>query len=59
MSRKNDYGDKAVYASHKSPAWNLRILKTGGHGFIYDPVIGHQLFMPCIDEFLQGVHKTG
>lgn len=50
---------KAVYAIHKSPAWNLRILKTGGHGFIYDPVIGHQLFMQCIDEFLQGVHKIG
>ncbi|WP_448138631.1 hypothetical protein [Sphingobacterium siyangense] len=48
----------AVFASRKSPAWHLRTLKTGGHGFIYDPVKGHELFMQCITEMLEEVHKT-
>lgn len=46
-----------VFASRKSPAWYLRTLKTGGHGFIYDPAKGLQLFMQCITEMLEGVHK--
>ncbi|MDF2851227.1 MAG: uncharacterized protein K0S31_1912 [Sphingobacterium multivorum] len=48
----------AVFASRKSPAWHLRKLKTGGHGFIYDSTKGHELFMQCITEMLEGVHKT-
>lgn len=48
----------AVYASRKSPAWHLRTLKAGGHGFIYDPVRGNELFMQCITEMLEEVHKT-